>query len=95
MDLSIYKMELLASEHIKEVTLLWRESMSEALGIQPVHSFESQAYFLEHILPSSYQVFVVVRINNSQPVAFMASSKKEISQLYVSPKFQGKGIGSY
>ncbi|MGX1927296.1 GNAT family N-acetyltransferase [Vibrio sp. NH-7] len=95
MDLSIYKMELLASEHIKEVTSLWRESMMEALGIQPVHSFESQAYFLEHILPSSYQVLVVVRIDNSDPVAFMASSETEISQLYVSPKFQGKGIGSY
>ncbi|MFW1429142.1 GNAT family N-acetyltransferase [Vibrio parahaemolyticus] len=95
MDLSIYKIELLASEHINEVTSLWRESMMEALGIQPVHSFESQAYFLEHVLPSSYQVLVVVRIDSSLPVAFMASSETEISQLYVSPKSQGKGIGSY
>ncbi|MGR5165377.1 GNAT family N-acetyltransferase [Vibrio owensii] len=95
MDLSIYKMEPLASKHIKEVTSVWRESMMEALCTQPVHSFESQAYFLEHILPSSYQVLVVVRIDNSDPVAFMASSEAEISQLYVSPKFQGKGIGSY
>lgn len=95
MDLTIYKMELLSSEHIQEVTSLWRESMMEAIGIQPIHSFESQAYFLEHILPNRYQVFVVVRIDSSHPVAFIASSETEISQLYVSPKFQGKGIGSY
>lgn len=95
MDLSIYKIELLASEHINEVTSLWRESMMDVLGIQPVHPFESQAYFLEHILPSSYQVSVIVRIDSSHPVAFMACSETEISQLYVAPKFQGKGIGSY
>jgi len=95
MDLSIYKMELLASEHINEVTSLWRESMTQALGIQPVHPFESQAYFLEHILPSRYQVLVILHIDSFHPVAFMACSETEISQLYVSPKFQGKGIGSY
>ncbi|HCG8513688.1 GNAT family acetyltransferase [Vibrio parahaemolyticus O4:K55 str. NY3547] len=95
MDLSIYKIEPLASEHIKEVTSLWRESMTEALGINPVHTFESQAYFLEHILPNSYQVFVVVRTDNSRPVAFMASSESEINQLYVAPNSQNQGIGSY
>ncbi len=95
MDLSIYKIEPLASEHIKEVTSLWRDSMAEALGINPVHTFESQAYFLEHILPNSYQVFVVVRTDNSRPVAFMASSETEINQLYVAPNSQNQGIGSY
>lgn len=95
MDLSRYKVEVLEAAHIKDVTSLWRESMTKALGIAPVHPFASQAYFLEHILPVTYQVYVVVSINDSQPVAFMASSDNEVSQLYVAPRCQGQGIGSY
>lgn len=95
MNLRRYNVALLASEHIKDVTLLWRESMTEALGIPPVHSFESQAYFLEHILPDLYQVFVVVSADNLRPVAFMASSESEVSQLYVASDSQGQRIGSY
>ncbi|WP_375753775.1 GNAT family N-acetyltransferase [Vibrio sp. HN007] len=95
MDLTKYKVEPLASEHVQEVTSLWRTSMREAVGIQPVHSFESQAYFLEHILPSDFQVVVVICKHKLNPVAFMASSKTGVSQLYVSPDFQGQGIGSY
>ncbi|MEJ2765373.1 hypothetical protein VV869_15575 [Photobacterium sp. MCCC 1A19761] len=33
------------------ITALWRESMKQAIGIPPVHSFDSQAYFLREILP--------------------------------------------
>ncbi|MCG6341335.1 hypothetical protein K6U19_08790 [Vibrio fluvialis] len=62
--------------------------MSLVLGINPVYSFESQAYFLEHILPQDYRVVVVVVVvldeSTSRPVAFMASSEFEINQLYVS-----------
>lgn len=67
--------------------------MSLALGINSVHSFESQAYFLEHILPQDYRV-VVLDESTSRPVAFMASSAFEINQLYVSSTCQGLHIGS-
>ncbi|HHF2906218.1 TPA: GNAT family N-acetyltransferase [Vibrio diabolicus] len=95
MDLSRYKIQELDSSHVDDVTSLWRSSMCDALGIPPVHPFESQAYFLEHILPQNYKVVVVISIDGLMPVGFMASSEDEISQLYVSPKFQGQGIGSY
>ncbi|MBY7896017.1 hypothetical protein KW478_05800 [Vibrio fluvialis] len=68
--------------------------MSLALGINPVHSFESQAYFLDHILPQDYRVVVVPDESTSRPVAFMASSAFEINQLYVSSTCQGLHIGS-
>ncbi|ELE2163852.1 GNAT family N-acetyltransferase [Vibrio fluvialis] len=68
--------------------------MSLALGINPVYSFESQAYFLEHILPQDYRVVVVLDESTSRPVAFMASSEFEINQLYVSSTCQGLHIGS-
>lgn len=40
--------------------------MSLALGINPVHSFESKAYFLEHILPQDYRVVVVLDESTSR-----------------------------
>lgn len=95
MNLKKYNVERLTSEYVKEVTSLWRESMIEALGIKPVHSFKSQAYFLEHILPNHFQVVVVISSDEAQPVAFMASSEDEINQLYVSPSHQGVGIGTH
>lgn len=95
MDCSVFKVVPLAAEYIEDVTLLWRESMSEALGINPVHSFESQAYFLEHILPNNYQIMVVISVEQSKPVAFMAYSEMEVNQLYISLEFQRKGIGTY
>jgi len=95
MKLDVYKIVPLSSEHIDQVTSLWRVAMSDALGIQPVHSFESQAYFLEHILPDSYTVTVAVSKVTAKPIAFMASSATEVSQLYVALEFQGQGIGSH
>jgi len=90
-----YQIEPLAPEHVEKVVTLWRASMAEALGIEPIHSFDSQAYFLEHILPVDYQVVVAIHTASAEPVAFMASSENEVNQLYVSPGFQGQGIGSY
>ncbi|WP_367317501.1 hypothetical protein ABF162_20595 [Vibrio coralliilyticus] len=31
--------------HTHDVVSLWRDSMQEAIGIPPVHTFESQAFF--------------------------------------------------
>ncbi|USD42632.1 GNAT family N-acetyltransferase [Vibrio sp. SCSIO 43135] len=95
MDTDIFKVEVLTSEHVKHVTQLWRDSMSEALGIEPVHSFQSQAYFLEYVLPTDYQVVVVVDSLTALPAAFMASSDLEVNQLYVAPQYQNLGIGRH
>lgn len=80
-------------KHADEVTALWRESMQAAIGIPPVHSFESQRYFLMNILPEDFSVLVAIDKQGSEVCAFLACNETEISQLYVHQKHQGKGIG--
>lgn len=93
MDFSKYEIVPLSVEHITPVTLLWREAMSAAIGIAPIHSFESQAYFLEHIIAQSHRVWVVTIMETSKPVAFIACSEEEVNQLYVNVAYQGLGMG--
>ena len=79
-------------QHTQAVVNLWRQAHSQALDLAPIHSIESQTYFLQHILPQDYDIQVV--LDAGTVVAFMASNSSEISQLYVHPDYQGKGIGS-
>ena len=72
---------------------LWRDSMTASTGIQPVHSVESQRYFLCEILPAQYVVTVVVA-DSGEPIGFMASDAATINQLYIDQAWQGRGIGS-
>lgn len=80
--------------HTHDVVSLWRDSMQEAIGIPPVHTFESQAFFLNHILPESHKIYVALSNETRLPVAFVAINDSEINQLYVHRKFQSMGIGS-
>jgi len=73
------------------VTRLWRESMQAAIGIPPVHSFDSHQYFLSHILPTDHEIRVA--FINEEPVGFIAFNAKFVSQLYIKIGYQGKGIG--
>lgn len=95
MDLMRFRVTPLIEEHVAQVTELWRVAMTEAIGIAPIHSFESQAYFLQNILPEHYQVQVVQELSTGEPVAFMANNHNDISQLYVSVDYQRIGIGSH
>jgi GNAT superfamily N-acetyltransferase len=81
------------AEHADDVTTLWRESMQAAIGIPPVHDFESQRFFLTHILPEKFEVFVVLKKYTGDVLAFLACNESEISQLYVHQEHQGYGIG--
>ncbi|EEX32578.1 MULTISPECIES: GNAT family N-acetyltransferase [Vibrio] len=80
--------------HTHDVVSLWRDSMQEAIGIPPVHTFESQAFFLNHILPETHKIYVALSNETRLSVAFVAISDSEINQLYVHRKFQSMGIGS-
>ncbi|WP_019276274.1 GNAT family N-acetyltransferase [Vibrio coralliilyticus] len=80
--------------HTHDVVSLWRDSMQEAIGIPPVHTFESQAFFLNHILPETHSIYVALSNETRLPVAFVAINDSEINQLYVHRKFQSMGIGS-
>lgn len=88
-----YKIVPFKECHAEEITTFWRENMCQGLGINPVHSFESQMHFLSHILPLSYRIFVAVN-DSEQAVGFIAIKPNEINQLYIHPDYQGKGIGS-
>ena len=76
------------------VTTFWRESMSEAVGIDPIHAFEAHRFFLTEILPQNYALFVAATKDSDTPVALMAVSSEEINQLYVDREYQGQGIGA-
>ncbi|WP_333002074.1 GNAT family N-acetyltransferase [Vibrio coralliilyticus] len=80
--------------HTQDVVSLWRDSMQDAIGIPPIHPFESQAFFLNHILPETHSIYVALSHETRLPVAFVAINDSEINQLYVHRKFQSMGIGS-
>lgn len=88
--------EMIAFEpsHTQDVVGLWRDSMQAAIGIPPIHTFESQAFFLNHILPETHRIHVVIDEQSRRTVAFIALNEEEINQLYVHRDFQSKGIGS-
>lgn len=86
-------LERFGPKYAKEIVTLWRRAFVQALGIEPIHSVESQLYFLTNILPHSHDIWVVLTLESKQPVAFMAMDRNEINQLYVAPEFQRKGIG--
>ncbi|MDP2573464.1 GNAT family N-acetyltransferase [Vibrio penaeicida] len=88
-----YKIVPFKECYTEEITTFWRENMRQSVGINPVHSFESQMHFLSHILPLSYRIFVAVN-DSEQAIGFMAIKPNEINQLYIHPDYQGKGIGS-
>jgi GNAT superfamily N-acetyltransferase len=90
--MSAFKIVTFLPQHSQAAVNLWRQAHSQALGLESIHSVESQTYFLQHILPQDYDIQVV--LDTDTVVAFMASNRNEISQLYVHPEYQGKGIGS-
>lgn len=83
-----------STDDAERVTTLWRESMSAAIGIESIHSFESQLYFLTQVLPQHYTVLVAVDDMVDIPIAFTAYSPTEVNQLYVDVMYQGQGIGA-
>lgn len=83
-----------APHYTDSVVRLWRESMQAAIGIPPIHSFDSQAYFLREILPYTNRVYIAIDQNSGQPIGFMATDGDWLNQLYVSINHQGKGVGS-
>ncbi|MER2496174.1 GNAT family N-acetyltransferase [Vibrio neptunius] len=81
-------------QHTQDVVCLWRDSMQAAIGIPPVHTVESQAFFLNHILPETHNIYVVINNETRQPVAFVAINDSEVNQLYVHRGYQSMGLGS-
>ena len=77
--------------HCQALTQIWRTSMQAAIGIAPIHEFESQAYFLSDILTKTYQIKVA--LIGDEPAGFIAFNEDEINQLYIHQDHQGQGIG--
>ncbi|KDM91638.1 GNAT family acetyltransferase [Photobacterium galatheae] len=86
--------DALEMDDVEAVTELWRVSMQRAIGIPPIHSFESQAFFLREILAKNDLIYVAREEKTHSPVAFLATDGREVSQLYVHPNWQSYGIGS-
>jgi GNAT superfamily N-acetyltransferase len=81
-----------APEHADQIVVMWRRSFEKALGITDPHTIEQQkVYLLNEVVPKNR---VRVASYDGTVAAFIAVTHESISQLYVDPDFQGKGIGS-
>ncbi|MFC0190019.1 GNAT family N-acetyltransferase [Fictibacillus aquaticus] len=70
---------------------MWRDSKEQAIGKKELHSVESHLYFLNHILPEEFQIYLV--LIDEKVVGMIAYNEGEISQLYIHIRYQGLGIG--
>ena len=77
-----------------ELVRMWRDSFEQAVGVVDPHSLDEQLRFLEEKVVPQNQVLVVLDEDQSRVIAFMASTRETISQLYVHVDHQHKGIGS-
>ena len=79
------------SKYAEETVNMWRDSKEQAIGQKEIHSFENHVYFLNHILPEEFKIYLASF--DEKVVGMIAFNEKEISQLYIHSDFQGIGIG--
>ncbi|MDD1780100.1 GNAT family N-acetyltransferase [Enterovibrio sp. ZSDZ35] len=80
--------------YTEQTIAVWRRSKETALGIPEMHSLESHRYYLNRILAPSHRIFVAVEKTSDTVLGMMAMDSKHISQLYIHPDHQCRGIGS-
>lgn len=79
--------------YAEETVRMWRRSKEAAIGQAEGHSFEDHVHFLNDILPRDNKVYLAIDGENGRVAGMAAFNDREISQLYIDPDFQGKGIG--
>ena len=78
--------------HALELVEMWRASFEHGVGIKDPNPIEAQlGFFLGEVVPNSR---VRVAVEESEIVAFMASTPESIEHLYVRVKSFGQGIGA-
>jgi GNAT superfamily N-acetyltransferase len=71
---------------------LWRASFEHGVGVRDPHPLEQQAaFFAEQVLPKHR---VLVALEGSAPVGFIAFDGESVNQLYVRVDRLGRGIGT-
>ncbi|PKF49647.1 N-acetyltransferase [Enterovibrio nigricans] len=73
---------------------MWRLSKETALGLPEPHSLTSHRYYLNRILAPSHRIFLAIEKESDSVLGMMAMDKDYISQLYIHPSHQCRGIGS-
>ena len=90
-DLMKFKVEKFVSDYAPEVTDLWRQSMEKAVGIPPLHSFESQVYFSRENLANNYDIDLVLENISGKTVSvlktFFSPEIFALSLILISPGF--------
>ncbi len=79
------------SKYAEQTVKMWRNSKERAIGQKEIHSLKNHIYFLNHILPSKFQIDLA--LIEETVVGMIAYNETEISQLYVHIDYQGMGIG--
>ncbi|HEU5141215.1 MAG TPA: GNAT family N-acetyltransferase [Bacillales bacterium] len=70
---------------------MWRESKERAIGQKEIHSYDNHIYFLNHVLPNEFQIYLALM--DEKVVGIIAYNEREINQLYIHKDYQGIGIG--
>ena len=79
------------SKYAEQTVEMWRNSKERAIGQKEIHSLKNHIYFLNHILPSKFQIDLA--LIEETVVGMIAYNETEISQLYIHVDYQGIGIG--
>jgi ribosomal protein S18 acetylase RimI-like enzyme len=84
------------AEDFDPVTILWRiareKSLPEFQMMKGHFFYEDRDYFRDHVLIGNDHIWVAEF--NGRPVAFMATNRDFVDQLYVHPDFWRQGMGN-
>lgn len=81
------------TKYAEDTAKMRRDSMEKAIKQKPIHPFEEDVYFLNHILSKEHKIYIAVEENNNKVVGMIAFNETEISQLYIHNDYQGIGLG--
>ncbi len=77
-----------------ELVGMWRRSFEAAVGVTDPHPIAEQRKYFDEKLVLENSVVMVRDFTTSRVIAFMASTRERISQLFVHVDCQGQGIGT-
>ena len=83
-----------APGYARETAKVWQASMKSAIGRSGIHSFDEDLEYLVSKLTKTDRVFLAIDSCDNKVAGFMAVQGMEISQLYIHPGYQRRGIGS-
>lgn len=80
--------------YTEQTIAMWRKSKEQALGMPEAHDVAQHRYFLNRILTATHSVYLAIDKYTRRVIGMIAFDDNVISQLYVEPDYQHRGIGT-